>query len=73
MRRRHIVCKSCGHRRMRLVGKSWKMIRRPQAPTEHYYECPNCGKNWSYDLEQNALRVGIPPEFARNALSRDKS
>jgi hypothetical protein len=29
MRRYYVVRKGCGHRRMRFMGKPWKMIRRP--------------------------------------------
>jgi hypothetical protein len=28
---------------LRLIGKMWKTNRRPQASTERYYQCPNCG------------------------------
>ena len=63
MRRYYVVCKGCGYGRMRVIGKTWKTIRRPQAPTERYYQCPNCGERWSYDAERNTMQAGVPPEF----------
>jgi DNA-directed RNA polymerase subunit RPC12/RpoP len=73
MRRHWVVCRSCGYRRMRLLGKSWKTARRPQAPTEDYFQCPNCGKNWSHNREQNIWRLSIPPKFARMPRMKAKT
>jgi DNA-directed RNA polymerase subunit RPC12/RpoP len=42
------VCDRCGWRRMRLVAKSWKTLRRPDAPDEYLYKCPNCEQSWIY-------------------------
>ena len=65
MSRLYVACHACKHSRMRLIGKSSETFGDPPGETERYYHCPNCGDEWTFDLEHNVLRPGVPPDFTQ--------
>ena len=59
MARFYVVCPSC-HRRMRLIGTSLETCGQPPIPVERYYRYPNCGSEWTYNVERNLQNLGVP-------------
>lgn len=45
MPRFYVGCHTCGHSRMRLIGKSSETFGDPPGETERYYRCPNCNRS----------------------------
>jgi hypothetical protein len=52
-------CPTC-RRRMRLIGTSSETFGQPPTPSERYYRCPQCGAEWTIDIERNFLFAGVP-------------
>ena len=64
MRRYYIACYTC-RRRTRLISKSSETFGSPPISVERYYHCPNCGAEWTHDVERNFLRLGVPTHLTR--------
>ena len=61
-------CSTCG-RRMRLIGKSAETFGQPSAPTHRYYRCPQCGAEWTIDIEKNFLFAGVPDHLTQGGTT----
>jgi DNA-directed RNA polymerase subunit M/transcription elongation factor TFIIS len=60
MRHFYVSCPTCHHRRMHLIGQSSVRFGSPPTPAERYYQCPNCGHQWTYNVERNFLSPNVP-------------
>ena len=59
MARFYMVCPGC-RRRMRLIRTSLETFGQPPIPVERYYYCPNCGAEWTYNVERSLQIPGVP-------------
>jgi hypothetical protein len=70
MPRIYKLCSAC-RRRMRLIGKSSETFGQPPMPTERYYRCPQCGAEWTVDIERNFLFAGVPEHLTQSGTASE--
>ncbi len=66
MRRFYISCPDCHHHRMHLLGQSEEKFGSPPTPTDRYYRCPQCGNEWTYNVERNFVSPNVPAGFQQD-------
>jgi transposase-like protein len=65
MPRFYLACNFCGQRRMHLIGKSSEKFGRPATPIHRYYRCPNCGSEWTFNVERSLQTRGVPDDLMK--------
>jgi hypothetical protein len=57
-------CSLC-HRRLRLIAKSTETFGQPPTACVRYYHCPQCGGEYTFDIERNFMWESVPDHLAQ--------